>query len=154
MKIWFRLTTLVAVLVLIGCGGGDSGDTAAATDDGSTPGVETPAAGNAADAQAGGADSDAGAPSGTPTYTTDHDPDAVYTIDDVPNRMNYMKVNFEGMDPEVLNRVIHRVRTAKCTCSGCGGLTVDECLATRGECSVGMAMARDIILEEKAKAGS
>jgi hypothetical protein len=131
--------------LLFGCGGSGSGaeDTGTAGSEAATPASGTDEATEQA------ADGTESALAGIDEYHTRHDPDAVYTYDDIPGRGNYIRVNFEGLTDEQVNHVIHRLRTEKCHCLDCAGITVDECLITRSECTTGEKMAVAIVSEEK-----
>jgi hypothetical protein len=142
---WWILMAVVAGLALFGCGGGgDAGEESAET---AASGTES--GGETADpAEEPAVES---ALAGVGTYHTEHDPDAVYTYDDIPGRGNYVRVNFEGLSDAQVNRVVHRLRTEQCHCLDCkkDELTIDECLIGRTTCSTSEKMATAIVSEEK-----
>ena len=79
-------------------------------------------------------------------YQTDHDPDAVYTLEDLPDWGNYRKLNFSKLSDEQMNLVIHELKTTPCPCPSCGAeWPVDRCLVAKPECNQGLAEAQKII---------
>jgi hypothetical protein len=84
------------------------------------------------------------------SYKSSDDPKAVYTASDLPGRGSYLKVDFTGLTPDQLNRVIHRLRSEDCTC-GCQGDLIDECLVNDPQCTAAVTLTKQIIREEKAK---
>jgi len=85
-----------------------------------------------------------------PPYKTKHDAKAVYGLQDLPVRGSYLKLDFNGLSADQLNRVIHRLRTEDCTC-GCQGDLIDQCLVNDPSCTTAVALAKQIIREEKMK---
>ena len=83
------------------------------------------------------------------TYFSNHDPDAVYTMADLPREGSYLKLDFSDLTPEQLNRVVHRLKTEYCTC-GCVDDTIDECLVADPGCVTAVELAGMIKREEKA----
>ena len=149
---WWMTMMLTAVLatglaLLAGCGGSGDGEGTAAADDAKTPPAETEATGTDEAA------ADEGALANLDRYRSVNDPDAVYTYDDIPQRGNYIRVNFEGLTDEQVNRVVHRLRTEKCNCAECqkDDVTLDECLLGRHDCGISERTATDIVAEEKRK---
>lgn len=151
MRVMHFLLCLILALGLPACGGGgDDGageQTAVEETEGAPEAVETPAP--ETDASAGEAAIDLS----KLDYRTNHDPDAVYTYDDIPDRGGYRKLDFEDLSPEALNRVLHRFMTEPATCEGCEGMTIDEALVNLGECPPCILSSKAIIREELARAG-
>ena len=83
-------------------------------------------------------------------YKTVHDPNAVYGRADLPDRGSYLKLDFNGLSSDQLNRIVHRLRTENCTC-GCQGDTIDQCLVMDPSCTVAVTLANQVLREEKAK---
>lgn len=142
---------LTMTLGMAACGGG--GDTAS---DGSADmaNVEDPSGTTPEDAPAGGMDAGK-VTAETPvnearSYRTQHDPGAVYTMDDLTMEGSYLKIDFEGLSPEQMNRVIHRLRTEFCTC-GCPNDPIDQCLVNDPACGTAVTLTNQIIREEKLK---
>ena len=82
-------------------------------------------------------------------YSSEEDPDAVYSMDDVEMVGSYMRVDFRELSPDQMNRIIHRLRTELSTCNS--GLTIDECMVNRPHCAVAVHLAKQVIREEKTK---
>ena len=147
--LWVAIVAMILVLGLAACGGGgdagSDGSTATTNADGSqgdmaaTPGTE-------ADAQ-----ETPDMPSeGAGSYRTQNDPNAVYTLDDVTMEGSYLKIDFQDLTPDQLNRVLHRLRTEVCTC-GCPDDPIDQCLVNDPACGTAVTLATQIIREEKMK---
>jgi len=139
-------TALLAVCggLVAGCGGQSaSGDDAAAS---------SQASGHSATAATDTLKSAIPPRSG---FVSQDDPNAVYTESDIPERGNFLKLDFSGMDPETLNKVIHRLRTEHTPCTGetCAGLTFEEALITELQCDITVRGAKNVIREEKMKSG-
>jgi hypothetical protein len=88
--------------------------------------------------------------SSEPPYKSKDDPKAVYGMNDLPGRGSFLKLDFTGLTPVQLNRVIHRLRTEDCTC-GCPTDLIEQCLVNDPTCTVAVALANQIIREEKMK---
>jgi len=82
------------------------------------------------------------------TYFSNHDPEAFYTMADLPRRGSYLKLDFSDLTPEQLNRVVHRLKTEECTC-GCVDDTIDECLVVDPNCDTAVQLVAMIVREEK-----
>ena len=136
----FALTLILACLPLAaGCGKGDSKATSK-TELSAQSDAETTVA--AAETTV--------APSEPPYKSAPDDPKAVYAMSDLPGRGSYLKLDFTGLTPDQLNRVIHRLRTEDCTC-GCQGDLIDQCLVNDPSCTTAVTLANQIIREEKRK---
>jgi hypothetical protein len=85
-----------------------------------------------------------------PPYKAIDDPKAVYGMSDLPGRGSYLKLDFTGLTPDQLNRVIHRLRSEDCTC-GCQGDLIDQCLVNDPSCTTAVTLANQVIREEKMK---
>ncbi|HET9234143.1 MAG TPA: hypothetical protein VFP10_08405 [Candidatus Eisenbacteria bacterium] len=86
----------------------------------------------------------------TRDYQTVHDPNAVYGKNDLPGRGSYLKLDFNELSADQLNRVIHRMRSESCTC-GCNGEPIDQCLVNDPSCQTAITLANQIMREEKMK---
>ena len=88
-------------------------------------------------------------------YVVEYDPNAVYTEEDLPVQGNFLKLNFTGMKPETVNKVIHRFKTENSPCESetCRGLLYEDALVTQAHCDVTLRAAKNVIREEKMKAG-
>jgi len=95
------------------------------------------------------ADADAEDETPEKTYFSNHDPDAIYTAEDLPRRSSYLKLDFSGLTPEQLDHAIHRLKTENCNC-GCVDDTIDECLVIDPDCVTAVELAKMILREEKA----
>jgi hypothetical protein len=139
----FRLFTLTLVLACLplaaGCGKGGSKATSK---------TELSAQSESTSATVAAAETTV-APS-EPKYKTTDDPKAVYGMSDLPGRGSYLKLDFNGLTSDQLNRVIHRMRTENCTC-GCMGDPIDQCLVNDPSCTTAVTLANQIIREEKMK---
>jgi hypothetical protein len=83
-------------------------------------------------------------------YRTEHDPDKTYTLDDIAMRGSYLKLDFTDVQPAVMDRVVHRLRSEHCTC-GCEKDTIDECLINDPNCETAVTLANQVIREERVK---
>jgi hypothetical protein len=81
------------------------------------------------------------------THRSNHDPDAVYTVDDVTMAGSYLKLDFRDLTDEQANRIVHRLRSELSTCGS--GLTIDECLVNRPQCATAVHLAKQVIREAK-----
>jgi hypothetical protein len=129
------LAAVLVGLVAAACGGGGAGSTAQ-----DSPAAEDSAL--AAEHDTSGA--------AEARYHTEHDPDATYSQTDITMRGSYLKLNLEGISDPAMNQVIHRMRTEYCNC-GCEKDTIDECLINDPSCETALALANQIIREEKLK---
>lgn len=151
------LALLVAVAFGACAGGGDSSESAGNSDAGTVAQAEptnTPADTPPADDTAGEMD--------TPTetnetpdvppekYAMEYDPNAYYTLDDINMSGSYLKISFDGLTDDQVNRAIHRLRTEFCTC-GCVNDPIDQCLVNDPTCPTAPTLAKQIIREEKTK---
>ncbi len=83
-------------------------------------------------------------------FATVYDPNATYTLSDLPTEGSFVKIQFGGMTDEQANRIVHRIKTENCTC-GCPKDTIEECLVNDPQCGTVVQLATQIIREEKAK---
>lgn len=150
---------LVAAAV-VSCGGGGEDDSAKSSEAGATAQAElgspdpTPVATPAPTPDAGETPGDE-EPTGSPDplsgrYRTAYDADATYTMDDITMQGSYLKVNLGDLDPDQLDRVIHRMRSEFCTC-GCPKDPIDQCLINDPTCGTAVTLTNQIIREEKTK---
>jgi hypothetical protein len=131
-----RLNAAVLVLALaaaVGCGGGKgTADRSAASSADSAKAAQTDTTANP-----------------EANYISVNDPAATYTRADITMLGSYNKLDLDSIAPPVMNRVIHRMRTEKCTC-GCPD-TIDECLIKDPQCTTAITLANQIIREEQIK---
>ena len=152
---WTIGLTLLVAVALSACGGGgdstessgtsDAGDPVAQTDPAPTP-ADTPPATDAA----GDPVADITPTVPPETYATQYDANAVYTLDDINMSGSYLKISFEGLTDDQLNRVIHRLRSELCTC-GCENDPIDQCLINDPTCPTAPTLAKQVIREEQTK---
>gem|GEM_PF-1252578 len=139
---------LVMVLTLVGCGGdGGSAKTSSAAGRAPAGFADTLSAMEKAAKANQGPDDGLVA-----KYKVVNDPNAFYTLDDLPQQGNFLKLNFEGIDPDVLNRIIHRFKTEATVCGAEHGAKVEAVLAAKPECAITLRVAKNISREEKMKA--
>ena len=86
------------------------------------------------------------------TYDPPYDESAVYSLADIPDQGNYLKLNMTNMSEAQINSAIHKFKTTACPCQGCAsyGLNVDRCLAVKPECMQGLQKASEIVIAERA----
>jgi len=153
--LWTIGLTLLVAAALSACGGGGDSSESSGVNDGANdvaqndpppaPADTPPATDPSGDAPAGD----------TPTvppekYATTYDANAVYTLDDINMSGSYLKISFDGLTPDQVNRAIHRLRTELCTC-GCENDPIDQCLINDPTCPTAPTLAKQIIREEQTK---
>ena len=160
-KLWTPGFVLLVAMTVVSCGGGGGDDSAESSEAGTTDQLAvavspdpTPATTPALTPGAGETPGDAGSTEApdplSGSYQTAYDANATYTMDDITMQGSYLKINLEDLNPDRLNRVIHRMRSELCTC-GCLKDPIDQCLINDPACGTAVTLTNQIIREEKAK---